>query len=76
MSERPEPQDWPPPGWEKLTWRVGRQVGRAVILQTGDEPAEDDPTVGQMDTSELGHLVVAAVNHYRECCPRYGGDPE
>ncbi len=68
---RPEPLDWPPAGWQDLTWRTGREVGRTVILQMGAEPNRDeDPTIGTMDSSPLGRLVVAAVNHFRECCPQ------
>jgi hypothetical protein len=69
MSERPEPERWPPPGWEKLPWRAGRQIGRTVLLQMGDEPDLHDPTIGMMDTAGLGELVVQAVNFYREYGP-------
>ncbi len=69
MSVRPEPQDWPPPGWEDRHWRVGRQVARTIVLQVGDRPDDHDPTIGTMDTGLLGRLVVDAVNHYRQACP-------
>jgi hypothetical protein len=35
-----------------------------LYQQAGDEPADDDPIVGLVDTPELAALIVAAVNAY------------
>ncbi len=44
------------------TWRTGRKVGRTIYRQVGDEPSDDDPLIGVMDTPELAAEAVAAVN--------------
>lgn len=49
---------------QSLTTRQGRKVPRMLYLQQGDEPADDDPIVGLVDTPELAALIVAAVNAY------------
>jgi hypothetical protein len=45
-----------------VTWRVGRKVGRTIYRQLGDQPSDDDPLIGVMDTPEDAFLVVSAVN--------------
>ena len=50
---------------QSLTTRQGRKVPRMLYQQVGDEPADDDPIVGLVDTPELAALIVAAVNAYR-----------
>jgi len=50
--------DW----WWDRTWRTGRKVGRTVYLQLGDEPSDDDPLIGVMDTPELADAAVTAYN--------------
>lgn len=52
---------------QSLTTRQGRKVPRMLYLQAGDEPADDDPIIGLVDTPELAALIVAAVNAYRPC---------
>ena len=47
---------------QSLTTRQGRKVPRMLYRQLGDEPADDDPIVGLVDTPELAALIVAAVN--------------
>jgi len=43
-------------------WRTGRKVGRTIYRQVGEEPSNDDPLIGVMDTPEWAALVVDAVN--------------
>lgn len=43
-------------------WRVGRQVGRTIYLQLGDEPSDRDALIGVMDTKQLAQDAVDAVN--------------
>lgn len=50
---------------QSLTTRQGRKVSRMLYEQVGDEPADDDPIIGLVDTPELAALIVAAVNAYR-----------
>jgi hypothetical protein len=38
--------------------RQGRKVGRTIYAQLGDQPSDDDPLVGVMDTAELARQVV------------------
>ena len=45
-----------------MTWRVGRQIGRTIYLQEGDDPCTCDTLIGVMDTPDLAALVVKAVN--------------
>jgi hypothetical protein len=49
---------------QSLTTRAGRKVPRMLYRQLGDEPADDDPIIGLVDTPELAALIVAAVNAY------------
>lgn len=60
MRLTPIPRDAP----ERIAWRVGRHVGRTIYEQLGDEPGDNDPLIGVMDTPELAELVVRAVNHH------------
>jgi hypothetical protein len=46
-------------------WRVGRKVGRTIYMQLGEQPSDDDPLIGVMDTPELAAVVVRAVNQLR-----------
>lgn len=48
--------------WDARRWRTGRKVGRTIYAQMGPEPSDDDPLIGVMDTPDLAHLVVRAVN--------------
>lgn len=50
---------------QSLTTRQGRKVPRMLYIQRGDEPADDDPVIGLVDTPELAALIVAAVNAWR-----------
>ena len=43
------------------TWRVGRKVGRTIYRQLGDEPSDDDPLIGVMDTAEDAAQVIATM---------------
>lgn len=49
--------------WTLEPWRVGRKVGRTIYVQINDEPSEDDPLIGVMDTPELAQ---AAVDHHNQ----------
>lgn len=56
-----------PPRWANRTldeqpWRVGRKVGRTIYAQQGDEPSEDDPLIGVMDTEWLAEIACRAHN--------------
>ena len=42
--------------------RQGRKVGRTLYRQLGDEPSDDDPIVGLVDSIELAKIIVEAVN--------------
>lgn len=46
-------------------WRVGRHLGRTVYLQIGDQPSDQDLLLGMMDTAEVAHTVIEAVNEKR-----------
>lgn len=51
------------PGHESLAlllrpWRTGRKVARNVYAQVGDDPADDDVLIGQMDTGQLARECV------------------
>lgn len=39
-----------------------RTVGRTLYHQLGDEPSDDDPILGLVDTPELAHRIVDALN--------------
>jgi hypothetical protein len=39
-------------------WRQGRKVRRTIYAQRGDEPSDDDPLIGVMDTPALAFAVV------------------
>lgn len=43
-------------------WRVGRKVGRTIYVQVGDQPSDNDPLIGVMDTPDLAAIVVRSVN--------------
>jgi len=43
-------------------WRVGGAVGRAIYVQEGGEPSEQDTLIGLMDTKSQAMLAVLAVN--------------
>lgn len=49
-----------------MTTRQGRKVPRMLYQQMGDEPADDDPIIGLVDTPEWAALIVRAVNAYAE----------
>lgn len=42
--------------------RTGRKVHRTIYEQQGEQPSDDDPLVGVMDTPELAQAVVQAYN--------------
>lgn len=42
--------------------RVGRKVRKNLYIQFGDEPSDNDLDVGRVDSDELAHLIVQAVN--------------
>ena len=48
--------------WDAPAWRTGRKVGRTIYAQMGNEPSDNDPLIGVMDTPDLARLVVRAVN--------------
>lgn len=50
-------------------WRTGRKVGRNIYAQRGDEPADSDPIIGQLDTPELAAEAVAAHNERLQRAP-------
>lgn len=41
---------------------MGRKVGRTIYAQVGDEPSDDDPIIGMMDSRILAADVVASHN--------------
>jgi hypothetical protein len=43
-------------------WRVGVESERAIYLQCGPEPADEDRLIGFMDTGILSKIVVDVVN--------------
>lgn len=45
-----------------MPWRVGPKVGRTIYAQFGDEPSDDDPLIGVMDTRALATEVVDSHN--------------
>jgi hypothetical protein len=45
-----------------MKFRVGRKVGRTLYLQLSDEPSDEDPLIGVMDTRALAALVCDAIN--------------
>jgi len=45
-----------------LPWRVGRKVGRTIYVQLRDEPSDDDPLIGVMDTRALAGEAVVSHN--------------
>ena len=49
-------------------WRTGRRVGRTIYAQIGDQPSDDDPLIGMMDSIGLAIATVRAHNaeHERE----------
>ena len=47
---------------EGMRFRTGRRQPRTIYLAVGDEPSEDDISVGMMDTPELAALAVSALN--------------
>lgn len=47
-------------------WRVGRKLGRTVYAQVGDEPDDEDPFLGLMETEDIAAQVVDAMNRIRE----------
>ena len=51
---------------QSLTTRQGRKVPRMLYEQRGEQPADDDPIIGLVDTPELAALIVAAVNAYTD----------
>jgi len=46
----------------RAVWRIGREVGRTVYQQAGEEPSDDDALIGVMDTPRLALLAAEAVN--------------
>lgn len=42
--------------------RTGRENGRTIYIQMGDEPSKDDPMVGTMDTASLSARMVYCFN--------------
>ena len=63
----------------RLPWRTGQKLGRTLYGQLGDEPSDEDPLLGLMETKALAEQVVAAVNDSGEasqaprCWGRYDG---
>lgn len=47
---------------QDMPWRVGRKVGRTIYAQCCDEPSDEDPLIGVMDTPGLAAESVAAHN--------------
>lgn len=45
-----------------VPWRVGRHLGRTVYAMLGDEPSDDDPVLGMLDTPELAAEACAGHN--------------
>lgn len=45
-----------------MKWRTGRKNPRTIYIQRGDEPSNDDPFIGTLDTPELVRQAVDAVN--------------
>lgn len=43
-------------------WRTGRKVYRTIYVQLGDEPSNEDPLIGLMDTPKLAQEAVEAHN--------------
>lgn len=48
--------------YTKLVWRVGRKVGRTIYAQLGNEPSDNDPLIGVLDTAELADEAVRSHN--------------
>lgn len=46
--------------------RTGRKLGRTLYIQLGAEPADTDPCIGMVDTSELASVVVNSFNRNAE----------
>lgn len=42
--------------------RTGRKLGRTIYIQLGAAPADEDPCIGMVDTSELAAVVVSSFN--------------
>ena len=45
-----------------VLWRMGRKVGRTIYAQFGENPSDDDPLIGVMDSRILAADVVASHN--------------
>jgi hypothetical protein len=48
-------------------WRTGRKVGRTIYEQQGQEPHDDDPLIGVMDTADLAATAVECRNFVASC---------
>lgn len=55
--------------------RTGRKLGRTLYIQLGAEPADTDPCIGMVDTSELASVVVNSFNRNAEESRRANGVP-
>jgi hypothetical protein len=43
-------------------WRVGRKLGRTIYAQLFNEPSDDDPVIGIMDSEDLAKAAVELHN--------------
>jgi hypothetical protein len=48
--------------FEDLPWRVGRREGRHMYALIGEEPSDDDPPIGTLDTREIAAEACRAHN--------------
>lgn len=55
------------PATVRAVWRTGRKVGRTIYEQRGDEPSDDDPLIGVMDTPEWAAAAVTCRNFVASC---------
>jgi hypothetical protein len=50
------------PDYTDEVWRTGRRVGRTIYAQLLDQPGDNDPLIGVMDTTTLAAAAVHAHN--------------